>query len=430
MIAAIFLSAVVVAEAEPFCCYWPVYPADCDACEEKHSEVEESNCLSLDQNTWCDGTSPPSPPPAPPSPPSPPSMRKVAWWWYGDDDSADVTSVVDFVKAHPNIVSSVIMNCGPHLSKHGTFVGDLSKSCKKLIPKLVKHGVQPELWLGESDDLNAHHKLFNRSDEAAEVLVALGQKYGLKGMNIDLEANGQGTGIDSTPADAVLFADFLRKIRPRLNDAGMRLTVDVDSTGWCPILANVPLLASVSDKVMDMGTYSAGSYFEWWSYYKNLMSSQTPLNNLGVGLGCGPDFVGDKWAVTAESVAQRICNLMNDSVVEIDMFDLFEGGNTYPKEFWLPQLEKFVAGGGCEVVPPVSQCPESFLGPNDDVLEGCCTALKPLDCEGSLEECSKVPKQQCEAYKSWQWQDVDWTENPYTCCPPTSITSIAPLFIV
>jgi len=260
-------------------------------------------------------------------------------------------NVVNFVKDHTNIVSSIIMNCGVHLSDEGTFVGDLSKDCKKLIPHLQEHGVEPHLWLGESDNLDAHHKLFQRWEEAADFLVSLGQQYGFKGMNIDLEADGQGQGTPSTPADAVLFADFLKKVKPHLNAAGMAFTVDVDATNWCPIIGNIPLLADASDKVMDMGTYTATSYHKWWKYYSKLNPASQDLSKIGVGLGIGPDFDGDTWDTTELSAEQRICKLMNDSVLEIDMFDL-EPGQGYPRDFWIPQLEKFMAGGGCDAEPP------------------------------------------------------------------------------
>jgi hypothetical protein len=57
------------------------------------------------------------------------------------------------------------------------------------------------------------------------------------------------------------------------------------------------------------------------------------------------------WDRTAESAELRVCALMNASVTEIDMFRLAPEQN-WPESFWIPQLEKFVAGGGCIVKPP------------------------------------------------------------------------------
>jgi len=55
-----FFSALAPAAviSEDFCCFWPVYPADCSSCLEKHSEVAESTCSPNDQNTWCTGVAP------------------------------------------------------------------------------------------------------------------------------------------------------------------------------------------------------------------------------------------------------------------------------------------------------------------------------------------------------------------------------------
>jgi len=438
MVRAFQLFALSSQASADFCCYWPVYPADCGSCQEKHPEIAEEKCSSADQNTWCatgscsskaehdclgndvdavaadsaddccskcdlasgcgaavfvegvDYTStcymkthcePTSgcsgdtctaviPGGAPSPTPSPsPSGRRVSWWWYGDDESESrrsrrargnatnaavqfpVSNVVNFVTENKNIVSSVIMNCGVHLSNKGHFVGDLSTKCQQLIPHLLSLGVEPHLWLGESDNLDAQHLLFQNWEKAADFLVSLGQKYGLKGMNIDLEADGQGQSTPSTPADAVLFVKFLNKVKPRLNAAGMVFTVDVDATNWCPIIGNVGLLADAADKVMDMGTYTAGSYHEWSKYYGQLNPTSHDLTKIGVGLGIGPDFNSDTWDTTKKSAEQRICQLMNDGVLEIDMFDL-EPGQGYPRNFWIPQLEKFMAGGGCQSETP------------------------------------------------------------------------------
>ena len=48
---------------------------------------------------------------------------------------------------------------------------------------------------------------------------------------------------------------------------------------------------------------------------------------------------------------------MNHSVLEIDMFRLNPSSDTSKgpwlgeEEFWVPQLQKFMAGGGCAVPP-------------------------------------------------------------------------------
>lgn len=350
-------------------------------------------------------TPPPSPAPSPP--PSPSGDRRVSWWWNGDSE-ADAADLLEFVKAHTNIVSSVFMKCGVNLAPEGNFVGDLSAACAMAAPELIKLGVQPELWLGESNNLTAHHLMFDRADDVAETLVSLGQKYELSGMNIDLEPYGDGW--QSTPQDALLFADFLNKIKPRLNDAGMRLTVDVASTGWCPMIGNLAVLGDAADRILDMSTYNAGSYSQWLSWFTP-MTQAAPQGQIGVGLGCWVDSkTSGSWAITAESAEQRICSIMNESLVEVDMFRVLPSAN-WPEDFWIPQLEKFMAGGSCEPVLPENECPQGFPSPNAD---GCCEAHWAADC---ALDCAK---QRCEEYKQWEWQDLDYTSRPYTCCPASA----------
>ena len=49
---------------------------------------------------------------------------------------------------------------------------------------------------------------------------------------------------------------------------------------------------------------------------------------------------------------------MNHSVVEIDMFRLNPSSDPSAgpwlgeEDFWVPQLQKFMGGGGCAIAPP------------------------------------------------------------------------------
>eukprot|EP00660_Eupelagonema_oceanica_P014754 gene14754-381_t len=65
------------------------------------------------------------------------------------------------------------------------------------------------------------------------------RRYNLTGFNFDLEPEGAHP---SVAADAPLYAAFLKEVRVPVNAAGMRLTVDAASGGWCPMIADVGLL--------------------------------------------------------------------------------------------------------------------------------------------------------------------------------------------
>ena len=121
--------------------------------------------------------------------------------------------------------------------------------------------------------------------------------------------------------------------------------------------------------------------------------SIAPLDVLGAGLGvwnesdtvgtCASAVPRSIWlALTApwfagnvkpESAKQRICLLMNRSVQELDMFILSQGvpGRSFPEPFWIPQLQKFTAGGGCEIVVPAAPvCPNASVGPSNSWVYG------------------------------------------------------------
>ena len=41
-------------------------------------------------------------------------------------------------------------------------------------------------------------------------------------------------------------------------------------------------------------------------------------------------------------------------------------GRSFPEPFWIPQLQKFTAGGGCEIVVPAAPvCPNASVGPSN-----------------------------------------------------------------
>ena len=102
---------------------------------------------------------------------------------------------------------------------------------------------------------------------------------------------------------------------------------------------------------MNMRTYNAISYEEW--YFTELAPALAVGRQdvVGHGLGCYVDgATEDTWAVTAESAEQRICMLMNQSALELDMFQInMNGVDVWPEPWWIAQLEKFL-GGGFEVL--------------------------------------------------------------------------------
>ena len=217
----------------------------------------------------------------------PPADRSISWWVQPPHDADDpaVGALLTWVKAHKNIVTTLIMECGVETCTHndtagaprtscvnpgydggfgGKIAGTLKPACAKLIPELTAVGVRSELWLGEDDSRESALALFAHPKETAADLLALAKQYpGIAGYNIDMETDG------SVPADAVLFAEFLKQVTPALNGAERPLRVSADVScvaegdhAWCPVIANCTLLAASGvNRVMNMGTYTTLNSF-------------------------------------------------------------------------------------------------------------------------------------------------------------------------
>jgi hypothetical protein len=116
--------------------------------------------------------------------------------------------------------------------------------------------------------------------------------------------------------------------------------------------------------------------------------------------------------------------LMNQSVHEIDMFDLRQDPTqpttkNFPEPFWIPVLEKFMAGGGCAATfPAKAVCPNATTGPAnawasaDDA--GCCVSSS--DRGGGVHCNVTCAEAECAAAKGWKWKSENYSVHPYECC--------------
>jgi hypothetical protein len=315
------------------------------------------------------------------------NARQISWWWDAPQAASDpaVDALLSFSARHMDIVSSIFLRCGP-TTKSGTIEGQLYPACQRAIPALVKLGVKAELWLGETDDLDAARKLLDYAnlDTVVEALVALQKEQpGISGFNFDLEVPSV-TICGSQRCD-VLYAHFLSNVRAALQRTpglAPRVTVDAachSGEGWSPVISNCSLLAAASDRALNMGSYNGGSYRGWLQALAPALAAGVDRSRMGAGLGCYVDAAtNNTWATTPESAAQRVCVLMNASFGEIDMFRLApEQG--WPQQWWIPPLKRYMAGGGCDPdpPPPQSHCPTDHgwihcVG-SSCIRDGCCT---------------------------------------------------------
>ena len=104
--------------------------------------------------------------------------RRVGWWWDAPSTATDpsVDNLIAWAGNHTNIVSSVLMRCGP-TTINGTVAGSLLPSCVKAIPALKAIGVESELWLGETDSSESALKLFKDCDATVAILACTTRKH-------------------------------------------------------------------------------------------------------------------------------------------------------------------------------------------------------------------------------------------------------------
>ena len=289
------------------------------------------------------------------------------------------------------------------------------------MPKLHALGIRAELWLGNDDSLVSARHLLQRPNETATALLDLARQNSfISGFNIDLEAGG------GTVVDGLLHRTFLEQVSGMLSHAGLRLSSDVACSNFAgilgrPLASNCSLLGSANlhgGRIMNMGTYNAGSYDLWVSALD--YSFEAPLHNLGVGLGVYTKT--PSWNTNASSAADRICALLNHSVSEIDIFDLQPP--TAPEHFWLAQLRKYKKGGGCDMkVPQKVVCPQGRVagswrpgGEGADCCESNARRSPSISCNIT---CAKA---ECAASHG-RWAPKNYSHHPFECCGATTLRS-------
>ena len=371
------------------------------------------------------------------------AANRVGWWWDAPTTSAAdprAVGLISFAKAHTDIVSTVLMRCGPS-TKNGSIVGDVVPACARVIPSLAALGVESELWLGETDDVAAAVTLMKDPASVVARLKALGAAHpGLRGFNFDLEISSV-VNCTATQRCDDMFAGFLAAVKAGVGGA-FRITADVDCSpagrGYAPIMSNCSLLASAADAVMDMRTYNGVSERAWYEEAAPALG----ISGVNIGLGCWNDSRTEHtWALTSESAKQRVCYLLNHSVSEVDMFrlnfDAVTGAPVWPYPFWIGALERYVQGGGCEPAPlPTGHCPADGGWVDDaSVVPGfaaCCTLSAKAEnrtaCAPKTSP-SACAQQQCEAAAvPHVWVPRDYSHFPYTCClSPGALVPVAGL---
>lgn len=312
------------------------------------------------------------------------------------------------------------------------------------------------LWLGESDSNAAAAALLADPAAAVATSLALGTKYGVAGVNFDLEVS---TGADQAGA----YAAFLAKVAAGLRGR-MRVTADVDCNadgrrrlrgsvasrwggvtaahtawptaihpalspgrGFAPIIGNCTKLAAAlsapsglprANRVLNMASYNSASLAAFYAAMAPALA--VPRGQLGAGLGVWNASEVPAWSLTPAAARDRLCALANFSVEETDLFRIApELG--WPPVWWIAPLRAFLRGGGCPLPPvPPSRCPATGW---IDAAPGCCTAGYNAI---NRTRCPPANDTSVEACAEWQcrtgtkgidvWVSEDFRHHPYTCC--------------
>jgi hypothetical protein len=287
------------------------------------------------------------------SPPAWPSPA-VSWWYVPDENWPQM---IEQIAPHTNVVTSIMLQCGPWINDDGTITTDITSYClddqgNGTIPSLIALGVRVELWLaGGNSNLSAYRLLWNNPTTSIAQLVAIAKATNASGWNIDIEPVVKPSALQPSPpqvdvADAELYALWLNQLRYALHEIGVRLTIDVQD--WSPAISEFDILAPVVDRMFDMDTYNADSMLIWLANYYVIVNSEIPRSAVGVGLGCWVDAdTNNTWSVTAASATERVAKAQSDGVVEIGMFRLLPqtGGipSSWPEQFWWDALNPFTA---------------------------------------------------------------------------------------
>ena len=333
------------------------------------------------------------------------ARRRVSWWWDGRARrSPDPGRFLGWVGDHLDIVDSVMLQCGVGVQADGTLGGALEAACGPAMRGLRALGVEVELWLGESDDVEAQRRLFRRAPEAAAAVGALVREHRLAGVNFDVESS---EGV--TAADGEAYAAFLGQMRAAAAGGGARLTVD--SAPFSLMMRNVTALAGATDRVLYMHTYMAPSLRGWLANL-DLATAQAPPagGKLAAGLAGFKDARTAGWSDTPESARERLCWLMHLDLPEVAMFRISENDG-WPLAHWEEPLQRFAAGEDCAPGPRPEPCPAGWEATRSPGETQCCSRKRSRGCG---EACARA---QCAARPGWAWRPEDFKVHPYTCCP-------------
>ena len=288
------------------------------------------------------------------------TTRGSKWvsFWYSPSPG-DLNETIAKLRAHPGVVTSLMMYCNISVDGRGALVGTVSDSCRTLLPVLRELGIKAEFVVNDgSTNITAHKLFFANAAENIPKLVAIAQKYKLAGWNLDLEPQNPPS---KSAADARVYAAYCAKLKAALHAPGVGARLTICGAQWSPMLSAFSVLAPSVDRIQNMETYVADSWDGWLhgdSYggdYTSFVNPGVPRDKCGVGLGVWPAQCGDHLCWTQQSAAataQRMDRIGADGVPEVALFRFYGADWPEAAEGWWEALADFARDDDAEADEP------------------------------------------------------------------------------
>ena len=187
-----------------------------------------------------------------------PAQQPKRWvsYWYDpavtvDDKepSHNVTATLELLKREggSKVATSLMLYCEDLIRPDGSFRAGASIGCDAMIPQLNAMGIGAERIVG-SPSIDSLRAMFQSPANSIAGMVALAKQHKLRGISWDVEPP------NSTKADAVQYAAYLKQLRAALAPLGARLTTY--NNMYDPVISDMDDIQHSVDRLLDGDTYN------------------------------------------------------------------------------------------------------------------------------------------------------------------------------
>ncbi len=242
----------------------------------------------------------------------------------GDKEpSHNVTATLDLLKNEggAKVATSLMLYCEDAIRPDGSFSAGVSVGCDAMIPQLNAMGIGAERIVG-SPSIDNLRAMFLSPSKSISGIVALTKKHKLRGISWDVEPP------NSTKADAVKYAAYLKQLRAALAPLGARLTTY--NNQYNPVISDMDDIQHSVDRLLDGDTYnyrcagctSGPQNFTGWlkHYHATVVNANISRDKAGVSMLASTER-GD-WNCEVSTMKERLEQIEADNVPELAIFIL------------------------------------------------------------------------------------------------------------